>query len=126
MMFDEIEDLLDSGFRVGFEKPTDDPEYVGWILVSKVKPNERLLQVMSEEDSPELIREERRRQSEPYFLMKIELKRSVHEAGAYETESDYRQNEKYWFSDLKHVAEQLREWGYSLEEAKEARELDAP
>jgi hypothetical protein len=126
MTVNEIERLLDSGFRVGFEKATGAEEYLGWILVSKMKPNARILQLIAESEAPDLIREERRRESQPYMVLNIELKRSVHETGGYETEADYRLKERFWFGTLEDVAKQFSAWGFSLEQAKEARELDAP
>jgi hypothetical protein len=60
------------------------------------------------------------------MVLRIELNRRVHEAGGYETEADYRLKERYWFGSHEDVAKQLNSWGYSPEEAKEARELDAP
>lgn len=126
MDFCELEGLLDRKESVGFRKPTDDPEYLGWILVRKLEANPRLLELFDESEAPELVREERRRQHEPYLVLRIELKRSVHEAGDYETEQDYRQKEQLWFGSLADVEKQLAQWGYSLEDARNARELDAP
>jgi len=126
MELDEVERLLEQGGRVGFIKPTNDPNYLGWILLWKVKANQRLLEILDEADDPIRVKEERRRQREPYLLLRIELKRSVHEAGDYETEKDYRQKDKFWFSSLDDVEKHLVAWGYSLKHARPARELDAP
>jgi hypothetical protein len=123
---EEAEQLLDQGFSIGFTKPTDDPAYLGWITISKVKPSSRLLEVLSEDEAPDAVREERRRQREPYLVLVVELRRDVHESGDYETESDYRQKDRHWFSDLSAAARLLESWGYSLRDAREARELDAP
>jgi hypothetical protein len=95
-------------------------------LVSKVKTNTRYLELVGEAEAPLQVAEERRREKQPYLLLRIELKRSVHEAGDYETEGDYRMKDRFWFSTLSDLAEQLTAWGYSLEDAIGARELDAP
>jgi hypothetical protein len=126
MELDEVERLLEHGERIGFLKPADDPAYLGWILLSKVKPNLRFLQLVTPDDDPKGVAEERRRAEAPYMLLRVELKRSVHEAGDYETEQDYRQKESFWFRSLDEVEGQLTQWGYSLAEAMDARELDAP
>lgn len=118
--------MLDHGQRVGFVKQTGDSEYLGWIVLSKLKPNRRLLEVLGHDRDSVCVAEERRREREPYLLMVIELKREVHEAGAYETEEDYRQKDKYWFANLADVERKLDEWGISLSDGREARELDAP
>jgi hypothetical protein len=122
----EIEAMIDKGLRVGFIKPTMNPEYLGWILLTKLTPNRRLLEVLTAEEAPELVAEEHRREREPYFLLVIELRRDVHEAGDYETEADYRQKDKYWYASLDDVAKKLAEWGFELEDARGSRELDAP
>jgi hypothetical protein len=126
MTLDEVERLLERGDRVGFLKLTDDPAFLGWILVSKLKPNLRMLEVLDEAEAPELLREERRRKDQPYLVLTIELNRRVHEDGGYETEGDYRMKHRLWFPDLRTVESQLVAWGYSLDRAKEASELDAP
>jgi hypothetical protein len=126
MTLNEIEVLLSGGFRVGFEQPSQDDEYIGWILVSKIVAKERILELLDEDEAPDLVREQARRRTEPYLLERLELKRSVHEGGDYETESDYRQKDQYWFGSLHEVAARLALWGYRLEDAREARELDAP
>ena len=126
MTFDEVERLLDAGFRAGFRKPTNNVDYLGWIIISKHKPNMRILELFDESEHPELVREERWYQREPYLVLVIELKRSVHEAGDYETEGDYRQKDAYRYGSLSEVESQLQKWGYSFEQARETRELDAP
>lgn len=125
-MFEQVEQLLDQGERVGFTKPTSDAQYLGWILIAKVMADLRLLEVLSEEEDPRRVQEEKRRLEKPYLVLQIELKRAVHEAGDYETEADYRQKDRLWFASLEDVARQLSAWGYDLREARGARELDAP
>src|SRR5438477_3865770 len=84
----QLEYYLKRGNTVGFEMPTGDPEYLGWILISKQEPNARLLGLFTEEEeSYWLIRKEHRKLTHPYFVHRFELKRSVHEAGDYETEA---------------------------------------
>lgn len=126
MTLDEVDRLLERGNRMGFIKPTDDLDFLGWIIVSKIKPNERLLEILEEAEAPELVREERRRRDRPFLVLTIELDRKVHEAGGYESEGDYRMKERLWFPDLLAVQTQLLAWGYSLNQARDARELDAP
>ncbi|WP_437287729.1 hypothetical protein [Sorangium sp. So ce406] len=122
----EIDAMLDQGQRVGFVKQTSDPEYLGWIVLSKLNPNRRLLEVLGHDSDSVYVAEERRREREPYLLMVIELKREVHDAGGYETEEDYRRKDRYWFATLEDVERKLGEWGMSLSDGREARELDVP
>jgi hypothetical protein len=125
MKAENIEQLLDDGVRIGFMKPTHDDEYLGWIIISKYKPDQRALDIASSIDNSRS-RDMLHRAAFPYMLLVIELKKSVHEAGGYETEDDYRLKERHWFASLVEVAKQISLWGYSLEQAKDARELDAP
>jgi hypothetical protein len=123
----DVEEALARGVRLGFRKETDDPEYLGWVLVSKLKANDRILELFPEEEGrPKVVSEEQRRRARPYLVRRIELKRSVHESGEYESEADYRLHEKYWHGSLLAVQQQLTSWGLWLEEAKDSRELDAP
>lgn len=126
MDFYELEQLLERGERVGFVKPTDDLDYLGWILIAKIKANQRFLGLVTENDAPERFREERRRSREPYLLLQLELKRSVHEEGGYETEADYRQKDRLWFATLDDLAQNLQESGFDIRNARLARDLDAP
>lgn len=126
MNIEWIERMLEQGERVGFRKPLDGADFVGWVLVAKVKANARLLELVSEDEDPLAVAEERRRLERPYLVLDIELNRKVHDDGAYETESDYRRKDRQWFASLRDVELHLKEVGYALSEAKSARELDAP
>jgi hypothetical protein len=122
----EIQTALDSGLRLGVVKSVDTPDYLGWILVSKHFPNPRFNSVLNESEHAHLLQEQRERERSPYLVLKIELKRSVHEAGIYETEGDYRMKVKTWCKDLQHVREVLNQSGVELWQLRESREIDAP
>ena len=122
----DVERLLDLGIRLGFAKPVQDPDYLGWILVLRQKPNPRVRELLNEEEAPSVIAREERIKRTPFLVLVLELRRDVHEAGGYENEADYRRKERYWFANLDEVEAQLTEWGYALENARDSRELDAP
>ena len=126
MTHTEVQLLLDSGLRLGVTKPVDSPDYLGWILVSKHPSNPRLTSILAKSPETHQLAEQLRREVAPYLVLNIELKRSVHEAGDYETEDDYRIKTKTWCKDLKHVQDVLKELGVELEQLRESREIDAP
>ncbi len=122
----EIERLLESGIRLGFSIPLEDPEYLGWVLVTRLKPNPRVLELIDESDAPRAVARERQIERTPFLVLVLELRRDVHEAGGYETEEDYRRKDRYWFASLDEVEARLREWELELADAKDGREIDAP
>jgi hypothetical protein len=128
MTYKEIQGLLDSGLSLGVRKALDSPDYLGWILLSKHRLNPRLKEILdeSEPEHAHRLEKERRRELAPYLILDIELSRSVHEAGGYETEDDYRKKVATWCRDLEHVETVLKELGVELHQLRESRELDAP
>lgn len=126
MTLKELQVLLDRGLRLGVVKPTDSPDWLGWILVSKHPSNPRFREVLDELEHAHLLEEQRRRDLAPYLVLNIELKRSVHEEGNYETEDDYRMKTESWCTDLPHVQDVLRSFGVELWQLHDSREIDAP
>ena len=122
----EVEALLDAGLRLGVTKPVDSSDYLGWIVVSKHPSNPRIIGIVVESEHAHLLEEQRQRELAPYLILNVELNRSVHETGAYETEADYRMKERTWCKDLKHVEEMLRRLGVTFDQLRESREIDAP
>jgi hypothetical protein len=112
----------------GFLKNTNSNDYLGWILIHKYKP----LMIYpkeaydNEEQYIRLTQEDKRRKKYMYYVRIIELRRDIHESGAYETGDDYRQNDCYHFSTLDEVKQFIVELGYRLEDLKDRWELDAP
>jgi hypothetical protein len=122
----EVQALLDSGLRLGVTKPVDSPDFLGWILVSKHPSNPRIMGTLDESEDARLLEEQRQRERTPYLILNIELNRSVHEAGTYETEGDYRMKAATWCKNLDHVEEMLSGLGVELDQLRESREIDAP
>lgn len=116
--------MLDRGIVVGFVKPTDDPRFLGWILIKKLTVNPRIIDLFSEHEPPG--REERERLAMPYLVTHLEIDRAVHESGEYETEDEYRQKVRFRFSTLEEVEAHLHGLGLLLRDARDARLIDAP
>ena len=103
---------LDDGNELGFLKETDSLDFVGWLLVRKIRSHIG--------DPSDIGREGL------YQVLVIELKRSVHESDAYETNDDYRLNERHVFDDLDEVEAFVSGYGFSLDNIKWRIDLDAP
>ena len=125
---DELEQHLKRGEQWGFVKPTDDDNYLGWILLRKrrctpVSPfdcnaePERYANWMEQSSDA---------QERPYHLLVIELRRDVHEAGDYESSEDYRLRQNYYFSSLDEVDYEVQRLGFSLRNALPRSQLNAP
>jgi hypothetical protein len=54
------------------------------------------------------------------------LDRAIHEGDDYETENDYRKKDKQWVSSLLEVRRVLEKNGYSMEDLRDTREINAP
>jgi hypothetical protein len=126
MIRSEVERLLDAGFRLGVTKPVDSPDYLGWVLVSQHRPSPRLKSILDPAEHSELLEEQRQREVAPYLILNLELRRSVHESGDYETEEDYRMKTKTWCRDINEVQAALQKLGVELSQLCEAREIGAP
>lgn len=126
MRRDDLARYLERGNVLGFTKQTDGPDYLGWILLQKMKPQDRYLQLLKPGEEPEFVAEQELYRSRPYQVRVIELDRNVHESDRYETEDDYRLHKQYYFSSLDEVEEFVASFGHTLENIKWRIEIDAP
>lgn len=118
--------FLDQGHELGFVKQTDSPDFLGWILLRKRIPNQRLLSLVDPVEEPDVLAKEQMLVGRPYQVHVIELASDVFESGRYETEGDFRMNEVRYFSSLDEVEEFVGSFGYSLESIKWRPEINAP
>lgn len=124
----ELNKRLNNGEQWGFIKETDNYDYLGWILINKEQPiiiYEKKA-YSSGEQYIRLVKKEEARRKNPYHIRIVELLRDVHEKGVYETQEDYRQNDNHYFSTLDEVEKYIVELGYTFEDIKGRREIDAP
>ncbi|MBD2300627.1 hypothetical protein [Nostoc sp. FACHB-190] len=125
----ELNKKLNNGEQWGFKKDTNDPEYLGWILINKLP---KLSFTPKKEDYLEeylyliKVREAEKREKTPYHVIIKELRRDVHESGKYETGDDIRQKDNYYFSCIDDVEKFMHELGYSFDNIKHRVEIDAP
>ena len=122
----ELERFLEQGHELGFVKETDDPEFLGWILLRKRKPNQRLISIINPDEDADIMATEQMLSVRPYQVQVIELSKAVFEADRYETEKDYRVNDVSYFSCLDDVQQFVGTFGLFLEDIKWRIEINAP
>jgi len=105
---------------------TNDPEYLGWILVSYQTPNERFLSLVTADEDPAGVAAQEQIRECPYQVRVLELSRAAHENDDYERADDYRQNDLHRFRTMRDVDEFLNGLGHSLPDLRWRHEIDAP
>ena len=118
MIRQELEFFLDRGDSLGFQKATGTDDYLGWILLSKRKPNERLLSLLQPNEEPQFVAEQETIRRRPYQVLVQDLRRDVYESNAYETNEDFRLNQCYRFASLDEVEDFVRQFGHTLTQIK--------
>ncbi len=126
MRREDLERFLENGNHLGFKKQTDSDEYLGWIILRKDKPYDRLLSLLTSGEEPEFVAKQNLIRSKPYRVVVSELRRDVYESGRYETNEDYRMNEQHIFSNLDEVEGFVQRYGHILENIKWRMEIEAP
>ncbi len=122
----DIERYLDRGDTLGFVKETGNKELLGWIVIYKLKPNERILGLLEEGEMPEIVTEQESWRAKPYFVKVIEMSREIYESEAYETYEDLKVNDIYHFLCLDDVDAFLQTLGNRLENIKWPIEIGMP
>jgi len=122
----DLDQFLNKGYQLGFVKSTDDPQFLGWILLQKVEPDDRYVGLLQPGEEPEYMARQELYRSNPYLVRVVELKRDVFENDRYETEDDYRLHQRYYFSNLDEVEKFVASFGDTLEDIKWLTEINAP
>lgn len=125
MRREDLERYLERGDSLGFQKETGDEGYIGWLMLSKRRPNERLLSLLRPGERPEFVAEQDEIRRMPYQVWVAEFRRDVYESGECESVDDYCLNKCLYFSSLDHVEEFVRRFGHTLEDIKWAREIES-
>lgn len=126
MKRDDLERYLERGNQLGFIKQTDDDNFLGWILLDKQKPNERYEKLLSAGEETKFVAQQEMVRRKPYRLAVLELRRDVHESSKYETNEDYKINQRHNFATLDEVEQFLQQYSHTLESIKWRAELNAP
>ena len=123
MRREDLERYLERGDSLGFQNETGDAAYLGWILLSKRRCDERLLSLFPER--PDIKAEQEYARVCPYQVWVAEFRRDVYESGECESMDDYRLSKTFSFPTLDHVEQFVRAYGHTLEEIKWAREIES-
>ena len=126
MKREDLEYFLKKGYELGFVKQTDDPQFLGWILLRRMKPNNRYLELLQAGEESEYVATQESYRRSPFQVLVQELDRDVHESDRYETNEDYRVNERHYFSSLDEVEEFVNSFGHTLENIKWLKEINGP
>jgi hypothetical protein len=128
MHLEDIEKSLEKGLQLGIKISTDNPDYLGWILVRKrhIPPVWDKKAYESEEEYIKKIELAEIATKFPYHIIYMELKKDVHEKGDYETENDYRKWVNHYLTSIFEVKATFERYGYKVEDLKPRWEIDAP
>jgi hypothetical protein len=123
MRREDLERYLERGDLLGFQTGTGDDAYIGWLMLSKRRASERLLELFG--DRPEVVADEQYKRVCPYQVWVAEFRRDVYERGECYSADDYRLNKSFFFPTLEHVEEFVGAYGCTLEDIKWAREIES-
>lgn len=123
MIREELEYFLKRGDAMAFAKETDSADYLGYILLTKQKPNDRFLALLKPGENPGFAEKQELIRRRPYHVLVQEMRRDVYERGECESSADYRLTEKYRFASLSEVQEFLDQFSLKLEDIRWAREI---
>lgn len=123
---DQLDQLLSRGHELGIRYQPDDPECYGWILVRRDRPDTSHSTWLTRGNDPKFLAQQARILERPFTVRLLELLRSVHDAGDYEDNDDYRKYEWHHFKNLEDVTEFLGSLGHTIHELKWQRDIDAP
>ena len=126
MKREHLEQFLERGYQLGFEKSTDSPDHLGWILVCKRNPDDRYLSLLKPGEEPEFVANQELYRTRPYQVQVIELPKEVLESDRYESNEDYRVNQVHYFPTLDAVEEFVQKFGHTLTDIRWRSEINAP
>lgn len=127
MKREHLEFFLDrKNYSLGFLEQSPDRTFVAWIILSKRKPNERLLSILKPGEEPEFVREQELFRERPYQVERIEYRRDTPIVIEDDVEEDKLIHEVHYFRDLNGVAEYVADFGHALEDIKWRSEILPP
>lgn len=122
----DLERYLERGDLFGFVNQTDSDDYLGWVLLDKLKPDDRYLSLLASGEEPEFVEKQEFIRQNPFHIRIIEFRRETYEREEYGTNEDYRLMEHHHFSDLDDVKIFVQKFGHTLENIKWNSEINAP
>lgn len=78
MKREHLEFFLDQkGYSLGFREQSPDRTFAAWLILSKRKPNERLLSILKPGEEPEFVNKQELFRERPYQMVRIEYRRDT-------------------------------------------------
>ena len=96
------------------------------MILSKRKPNERVLSILKPGEEPEFVNKQELFKECPYQVARIEYRRDTPIRIEDEVEEDKLVQEVHYFRDLNEVAEYVADFGHALEDIKWLPEISPP
>jgi hypothetical protein len=127
MKREELEFFLDNtGYSLGFLERSPDRTFVAWMILSKRKPNERVLSILAPGEEPEYVREQQLYRELPYQVQRIEYRREEPVDIEADIDDDALLREVHYFPTLDEVQSYVADFGQALEEIKWLNEINPP
>ena len=127
MKREQLEFFLDNkGYSLGFFEQSPDRTFVAWTLLSKRKPNERVLSILQPGEEPEYIKKQELYLERPYQVQRIEYRRDETINIEDEVDDDLLITEIHYFRTLDEVQEYVAGFGHTLEAIKWRNEINPP
>lgn len=127
MKREHLEFFLDNkGYSLGFREQSPDCLFVAWIILSKCKPNERLLSLLKPGEEPEFVKQQGLYRERPYMVQRIEYRRDEPIGLDDEVDDDALIKEVHYFRDLNEVEEYVGGFGHTLSDIKWRPEINPP
>jgi len=122
-----LEFFLDSkGYSLGFREESPDRTFMAWILLSKRKPNERVLSMLGPGEEPEYVTKQELFRERPYQVLRLEYRRDVPIDIDDEIDDDELLREVHYFRTLDEVQEYVGDFGHALEDIKWRHDINPP
>jgi len=128
MNIGDLSKHLNNGERWGFRTNPDSLDYLGWVLISKRTPPVIYPYHFSQsiERHERLVKEAAELKACPFHVSVLELNRTVHESGVYESTEDYRVRDNHYFATLEEALMFFESQHLNLKDIKSGFDIDAP
>lgn len=118
--------LGNKGYSLGFLEQSADRRFVAWMILSKRKPNERVLSILAPGEEAEYVREQELYRERPYQLQRIEHRSEEPIDIENDIDEDALLREVHYFRTLDEVQAYVADFGHALEDIKWLNEINPP
>jgi len=124
---EELELFLgNKGYSLGFLERSPDRTFVAWMILSKRKPNARVLSLLEPGEEPEYVREQELYSERPYQVQRIEYRRNQPIDIEETVDDEALLREVHYFGTLDEVEAYVTDFGHALKDIKWLSEINPP